>query len=183
LGRKSGNNLKKYTEKPSQITGKFLTKSPCHTSNSFSKNIIALIINFPELVDFRNEDFDIREAAFLNEDMTNLKELIIELIEDSDNKDPDSIMEEVAKACEKKDVLDLKNLLASIRSITLEFAKDKLSILLAKDSLLQVEGQYKEALMKNDEIDTHQSEITNQKIKEIFEYKDSLERKIIALEN
>ena len=78
--------------------------------------------------------------------------------------------------------MDLKNLLASIRSITLDFAKDKLSILLLKDSLLQVEQQYKEALSKIDEIETHQTAITNQKIKEIFDYKNSLEQNILSLE-
>jgi recombinational DNA repair ATPase RecF len=72
--------------------------------------------------------------------------------------------------------------LASISYITLEFARTKFGILLLKDLLLQVDQQYKEALSRIDEIETHQTAITSQKIKEISDYKNSLERKILQLE-
>ncbi len=94
----------------------------------------------------------------------------------------EALIEAVSQDLSKKDSSDLKNLLASISFITLESAQIKFSILLLKDLLLQVEQQYREVLNKIDEIETHQTAITNQKIKEIFDYKNSLERRILVLE-
>ncbi len=190
LGRVSGKKSdKKFdkrqaksSENSSTFAGNIHAKSSNNATEFLAKNIIALIVKFPELANFRNEDFDIREVQLMSEEMTNLKESIIEVIETGVNADAELFFDKISEFAAKKDLLDLKNLLASIRSITLDFAKDKLSILLLKDSLLQVEQQYKEALSKIDEIETHQTAITNQKIKEIFDYKNSLEQKILSLE-
>jgi DNA primase catalytic core len=190
LGRVSGKKSdKKFdkrqtksSENSSAFAGNIHAKSSNNATEFLAKNIIALIVKFPELANFRNEDFDIREVQLMSEEMTNLKESIIEVIETGVNADAELFFDKISEFAAKKDLLDLKNLLASIRSITLDFAKDKLSILLLKDSLLQVEQQYKEALSKIDEIETHQTAITNQKIKEIFDYKNSLEQKILSLE-
>jgi DNA primase len=186
LGRSSNQFSKKNkesrTENQSTFIGKVQVKTLDSASEALAKNIIGLIVAFPELANFRNEDFDIKEVQLLNEEMTHLKELVIEVIENSPEANTELLLEKMSEFIAKKDISHLKNLLASIRSITLEFAQNKLSILLLKDSLLQVELQYKEALNKIDEIETHQTAITNQKIKEIFDYKNSLEQKILSLE-
>lgn len=190
LGRVSGKKSdKKFnkgqikaSENSSAFAGNIHAKLSNNATEFLAKNIIALIVKFPELANFRNEDFDIREVQLMSEEMTNLKESIIEVIETGVDTDTELFFDKISEFAAKKDLLDLKNLLASIRSITLDFAKDKLSILLLKDSLLQVDQQYKEALSKIDEIETHQTAITNQKIKEIFDYKNSLEQKILSQE-
>ncbi len=151
-------------------------------SKNLAKAIIALIIKFPQLAQFNDDNFDIAEAHFFNEEMTILKDSLISLIEDNEDCTTDEILKNLESCATNNDLNDLKNVLASILSLTLDSARIKLSTLLLKDLLLQVDQQYKEALSKVDEIETHQTAVTNQKIKEIFDYKNSLERKIMSLE-
>jgi len=51
-----------------------------------------------------------------------------------------------------------------------------------KDLLLQVEEQCRESLGKINEAETHKTAITDQRIKEIFDYKNSLQAMILAAE-
>lgn len=177
-----GRNAKKTEQKTLQgFVSNQVNPITNNAARVIATNIIALIIQFPQLIDDQDLECDIRHVEFANEEMTNLKESVIELLDEKD-PDVDVIFNHLAPLCEKKQLLDLKNIVQSIKSLGLEFGKNKLSILLLKDSLLQVEEQYKEALSKIDEIQTHQSAITNQKIKEIFDYKNSLEKKILSLE-
>lgn len=178
-----GRNSKKFDKKtPANFSNNRINKFSNDISHTIDLNIIALILRFPKFIDFHNEDYDIRQVEFFSEDMTNLKESVIEVIESDENDDLGKIFDKISQFCEKKPLLDLKNIVRSITSLDEEFGKYKLSILLLKDSLLQIEGQYKEALNKIDDIQTHQSAITDQKIKEIFDYKNSLEAKIMSLE-
>ena len=151
-------------------------------SKMLGRAIIALIIKFPELAHFRDDNFDIKDVQFFNEEMANLKDSVIGLIEEEHEVVTENLFKALENFVHSNDLNDLKNVLASIQSLTLDSAQTKLSTLLLKDLLLQVDQQYKEALSRIDEIETHQTAITSQKIKEISDYKNSLERKILQLE-
>ncbi len=151
-------------------------------SKMLGRAIIALIIKFPELAHFRDDNFDIKDVQFFNEEMANLKDSVIGLIEEEHEVVTENLFKALENSGHGNDLNDLKNVLASIQSLTLDLAQTKLSTLLLKDLLLQVDQQYKEALSRIDEIETHQTAITSQKIKEISDYKNSLERKILQLE-
>ena len=153
-----------------------------NAAKNLGRAIIALILKFPELAHFRDDNFDIKDVQFFNEEMAILKDSVIALIEDEHEVVTENIIKALEISAASSDLNDLKNVLASIQSLTLELAQTKLSTLLLKDLLLQVDQQYKEALSKIDEIETHQTAITSQKIKEISDYKNSLERKILSLE-
>lgn len=147
-------------------------------TDSLARNIIAFIIKFPELAQFRDEDFDVRELHFSNEALSNLKELVIEAIENNE----ENFLAPLENSEFSKDITEIKNILARLGTPDLDLILVKFRILLLKDLLLQVEQQYKDSLDKIDEIETHQTAITNQKIREIFDYKNTLEQKILALE-
>ncbi len=147
-------------------------------SDSIAQNILALIVKYPELAQFRDNDFDVRELHFSNEDLSHLKELVLEAIENNE----ENLLTTLENSRFSKDVSQIKNILARLGTADLDSALVKFRILLLKDLLLQVELQYKESLSQIDEIETHQTAITNQKIKEIFDYKNSLEQRILALE-
>lgn len=178
LGRKSLNNQQNQISAISNSANNILPNVE-NTARILAKSIIFLIIKFPELANFRNNDFDLKESHFQDEEMTILKDKVIEMLENNKNNGLDNILEQISSYFSKKDLLDLKNMLASFTSISLEFATNKLSILLLKDLLLQVDLQYKEALAKKaDDINS----ATNEKITEISNYKKSLEQKILSFE-
>lgn len=186
-GGNSNSNQKKSSNTSDNFANKIYIKSskPNNLADSLAKNIVALIIKFPELANFRDESFDIKEAQFLSENLTNLKDLVVEIIENSELNQENIIksLENSAKELDfSQNLAEIKNILASINDISLNSALAKFSILLLKDLLLQVDLQYREVLNKIDEIETHQSEMINQKIRELFDYKNSLELKILSLE-
>lgn len=176
-----GKNLKKLPESNNLIK-KFYQKTNGSSGDILAKNIIALIINNPELAQFRDDSFDIKETQFINEDLTHLKEVVIELIDNNSNIDTINLFEALEKLGFDKDIKDIRNILVSLKANNLEFDLIKFRILLLKDLLLQVDRQYKDSLMEIDDIQTHQTAIISQKIKEIFDYKNSLEQQILSLE-
>lgn len=142
----------------------FPQKNP---SEDLAKNIIAFIVKFPELARFRDHMFDLQTMHFGSEKFTHLKELILE------NSDLSEFNEEMS---------EIENIVASLVNTDLESVTIKFRLLLLKDLLFQVEAQYKESLDKIDELETQVTTITNQKIKEIFDYKNSLQAMILAVE-
>jgi len=182
LGRNFGNNPKGGQKKSTPTTNNFAkkihTKQSDNASDSLARNIIAFIIQFPELARFRDDSCDVKEMQFGNENLTHLKDLIIELIEN----DEKNLVQALEKSGFDNDMKEIKNILARLGNSALDSNLIQFRILLLKDLLLQVDQQYKESLSKIDEIETHQSAVTNQKIKEIFDYKHSLEQKILSLE-
>lgn len=152
------------------------------TADLLGKNIVALIVAFPHLAHFRDESFDIKEMPLFSEKMTHLKDLVIEAVEENSESNTDEIIKTLEKSGANKDISDIISLVAGISAVDLNLVMVKFNILLLKDLLLQVDQQYKEVLSKTDEIETHQTAITNQKITEIFDYKNSLEHKILSLE-
>ena len=57
-----------------------------------------------------------------------------------------------------------------------------MSILLLKELLAQIDSQYKEQLLKIDDRATHQTEIIDNKIKELFSQKNKIEALIFNIE-
>jgi DNA primase len=146
--------------------------------DAIAKNIIALIIFNPDFASFRDDVFDIKEVEFLSENYTHIKELVIELIEEGEQK----ILAKLENSGFNRDAKEIGDIIARLKNDDLNANLVKLRILLLKDLLAQVEQQYKESLGKIDEIETHQSAITSQKIKEIFAYQNSLKLQISTLE-
>ncbi len=156
----------------------------------FAKNIISLLIKCPNLANYSDDKFNLREISFEDENLSEIKDQIIEYIDENDTKNEineknlflilenysDSSYNRSIKALIKKDFVGFDNLTES------EINK-KTRLLLLKNLLLQVEKLYKQALSKIDEIDTHQSAVSDDKITEIFAYKNSLEQEIIELES
>lgn len=146
----------------------FSLKNP---ADDLAKSIIAYIIKFPELANFRNDKFDIGTLHFSNEKYTRLKELVLE---SADLGEFSSEMSEI------------ENIVASLEGIDLESVATRFHLLLLKDLLPRVEEEYKQieaeykesSLSRAGEI----SEIDTQKIEEIKNYKESLKAMILAVE-
>ena len=170
-----GRSQKKEVSLQGNLSKKIYAKHTNNITDVLSKNIIAFIVKYPELASFRDEDFDICELHFTNESLSHLKELIIEGIENGEIN-PLAALENSEF---RNDIAEIKNILARLETTDLDSILIKFRTLLLKDLLLQVDQQYHESL---GEVETHQSAITNQKIKEIFDYRKSLEQKILSLE-
>ena len=160
-----GRGQKKFPEIFSKIT----LLPPRNFADDLSKNIIAFIVKFPELAQFRDDIFDIKELFLSSEKLTHLKELLIE----NEGHDLAEFTGEM---------LEIENIVASLEGIDLESVSIRFRLLLLKDLLLQVEEQCRESLGKINEAETHKTAITDQKIKEIFDYKNSLQAMILAAE-
>jgi DNA primase len=167
-----GRNQKNQAKNFSNFTSKIYIKPANNLADSLAKNIIAFIVKFPEFARFRDEDFDVRELHFMNENMTNLKDSIIDLIEDRDNEQI-NLLSALENPEFHNDIEDIKNILARLGTSDLDSALIKFRVLLLRDLLLQVDLQYKDSLSRIDEIEAHQT---------IFDYRTSLEHKILSLE-
>lgn len=187
LGREIKNKSSHYTSSHhysnnsnhvSGLTNKLHAKPMENQSDILAKNIIAFIIKHPDLSGFQDDDFNIAELYFDNDKLSHIKDHIIDAIENN-AENPLSTLE---KSDCSNDIADIKNIVARIGISDANLIVIRFRILLFKDLLLRVDQQYRESLGKIDEIETHQSAITDQKIKEIFDYKNSLEQQILSLE-
>ena len=172
IGRNQNNFKKNIIKK---------TILPNRNRNNFNQNslsIMAFLIKYPELINYRDNDFDLREMQFEDEKMSDLKEFVVNLIDENCQ----NIVEELEKSDFKLYNDEIKNILIRQNS-NCENVKLKFRLLLLKDLLFKVEEQYLENLNTTDEIQTHQTTISeNQKIIEIFDYKKSLQSQIRDLE-
>ncbi len=162
-----------------------LYNRPNNSADNLAKNIIALIIKFPQLSDYKDENFVLKEVNFLSDELTGLKDSALELIDEVENINQEILLETLEKSESSNYIKEIRNLLATMSSLDLELTVEsinqKMSLLLLKELLLQVDYQYKESLSKIDEIETYQTTIISEKIKEIFAYRNSLEQKILDL--
>lgn len=181
-----GRGQKKTTLNPTKIT-RVLHKN---LSEDLAKNIIALMVKFPDLAHYRDDMFDVCSMHFGSEKFTHLKDLVSDVITsetiDSVGRDVVKFFVSLREIDEmkgfEKEITDIQNIVASLANTDLESSLIRFRLLLLKDLLLQVEAQYKESLDKIDEVETKTTTILNQKIKEIFDYKNSLQTMILALE-
>jgi DNA primase len=178
LGRNPAKNQKNKNADFSNLNQKFYLRATNDPADSLARNIIAFLIKFPQLRQFRDDDFDIRELNFNNQNLSHLKELVLEF-EENDKK---NLVLTLENSEFSEDIIHVKNILIKLAEIDPDLILAKFRILLLQDLLLQVNAQYKDSLQRIEEIETHESGITSQKIKEIFDYKNSLEQKILSLE-
>jgi len=185
-GKKDKKPLKTAKKEPNlgNLVQKIYNK-PNNNADNLAKNIIALIIKFPQLSNYKDENFDLKEVNFLSDELTSLKDAALELIDEVENINQEILLETLEKSESGNYIREIRNLLATISSLDLELSNEsinqKMSLLLLKELLLQVDYQYKESLSKIDEIETYQTTIISEKIKEIFAYRNSLEQKILDL--
>ena len=145
--------------------------------NKNSLNIMAFLIKYPQLINYRDNDFNLREMQFEDEKMTELKEFILNLVDENCQ----NIVEELDKSVFRLYNGEIKNIVARQNSNDSNLQK-KFRLLLLKDLFSNVERQYLENLNAIDDIETHQTTISTQKITEIFDYKNTIHAKIIELE-
>jgi DNA primase len=185
-----GKNLKKNNQEslPNRhFLGKILKNIHSHDSNKknnniFAKNIIALMIKFPDFVNYEDENFNIRELQFLNEQENAIKDQIIEILDQNQDVKAENILTALENCDLNTNIKDIRNLLTSFEKITKDSALNSLKILFLKELLLQIDQQYKESLTDINKIETHQTSVVNQKITELFNYKVAIEKKIFDIE-
>lgn len=180
---RSLNKNKATTSKSSHLLAISSQKAGNNQKDSiFAKNIIALIIKFPEFINYQDENFNVRELQFLNEQENVIKDHLVEIIEHNQDIDEENILTALENSNFNANIKDIRNRLTSLAHITKGNALNSLKILFLKELLLQIDQQYKESLSDIDKIETHQTSITNQKITELFNYKIDLEKKIFDIE-
>ncbi len=178
-----GRNLTQNKATTPKLTKKTRQKISAKSADDvFAKNIIALMIKFPDFVNYEDENFNLRELQFLNEQKNAIKDQIIEILDKNPNINQDNILTALENCDFNANIKDITDLLASFAEITRDNALTSLKILLLKELLLQIDQQYKESLNDIDKIETHQTSIINQKITELFNYKVTLEKKIFDIE-
>lgn len=184
LGKNNNNN--------SAISSKIkiTTAKKTKASDVLALNIIAFLLKFPFLLNYEDKDFNIFDLNFDNEELLNIKEAIINELEEVEDigqnqENYPEITKNLLKSLEKLEINNhiskIGEIVATLDSINLESVPIKFRILLLQNLLIKVEEQYQDSLIKIEEITTHQSAITDQKITEIFKYKNELEQEIIAL--
>lgn len=185
IGRNNKFALKSYQKIESSIKKANLTNKN-NENEIISQNIIAFMLKFPALVNYYDEEYDIKEIELANEELTEIKDKIVEICEEFDeNSDYD----------EKKMLITLENYckndyISNIGALRMNISGDqndqeiitKMRLLLLKQSFLLIQEEYRHALSKIDEIDTHQTAVIDQRITEIFSYKNKLELEILKLE-
>lgn len=178
LSRNSFKELNQNQVKPTRINQYSLNNLNQKQAQNNFLPIIALIVIHPTLVDYQDDIFNLREMNFSNEIFTNFKDFVVELIDDGQK----NLLEMLENSDFSSYNMTLKTMIAGLIKISFESCKEKLRLMLLKDLVFQLEIQYQELLTKTEELQTHQSAITNNKIREIFDYKNSLQLKIIEIE-
>lgn len=143
------------------------TKSILSANKNLNKNtltIVALLIKFPQLVKYRDNEFDIRELSFEDEKFNEFKEFIINLIDENCS----NIIESLDKSDFNIYNVEIKNILASPQSNDINLNK-KFRLLLLQDLLNNLERQCKENL-NNAEIYIYKNSVQSQ----IFELQKEL---------
>lgn len=140
-------------------------------AEKFALQIISLLIAHPGFADYHDDSFIFREVNLLDEKLTDLKEFLIDLI-DNDQKNLLEMLENSEFNSYNK---ALKPMISGLSHKNFDSCKNIFRILLLKDLLLQLEIQCQESLNKND--DLHSEKIT-----EILNYKNSIKLLINKLE-
>ena len=123
-----------------------------------SLEILAFLIKYPSLVNYRDKEFDLREMDFNDDKISNLKEFIVNLI-DENCQNP---LEELEKS-------DFKHYNSFLKRIVDRLSNDKTNI----------EQMFRIVLLE----DLENKINTNLNKKEILEYKESLKESSVQLRN
>lgn len=197
LSKKKDKKYQKYQKKQPniqefvKIKTNIVRSEPIFNSENdiLAQNIIALMLKFQRLMSYHDQDFDIKEISFINEELTELKDKIIEEFEENYEIYQENIkklllkLENYAKTSYNKKIMSLLDgVFTNFDKLDENEINNKFRLLLLKNALNLVQLEYKQALSKIDEIDTHHTAVIDQKITELFTYKNSLEMQIISLE-
>src|SRR3989338_4827104 len=152
-------------------------------ADNLAKNIIAFIIKYPKIANYADESFDLSNITFLNPVLTDIKDQTLSIIEENPEISENNLLIALENYGHNDYIIDIGKIFRTIFEHGFVMSEseinEKMRLLLLKESFYQVEEQYKQALQQ-ETIDTHHSEIIDQKIKEIFAYKTTLEHKILA---
>ncbi len=177
LGRIS---FKKNADNSSVSKSNLSLVSKTKSTDEIGQAIIAMLIKFPYLAQYRDEMFDLKDLSLLHEDSTALKDFIVEMINDNNAITTQELLQILNE--QQKINNNISGLVDNIKFFDLNIAQIKFKILLIKDLMAQVSAQYNAALKQVDGISTHSTQVTDNKIREIFSYKNSLNNLIIKLE-
>ena len=153
--------------------------------NKIIKEIIALLLKFPQLVNFKNDDFEFEIVELSSDDYTAIKEILCEFIAEFNVESLLKVaifFERVKNFITKKDALDIENIIKTINYNDSKFAENKLHLLLLEDLLIKINQQSRILLDKITRSNNIEDSLLNQKISdEIFNYKSQVEKKILHL--
>lgn len=144
--------------------------------DQLARMIIAFILKYPNLSRYKDDDFNIEDLQFVNENLTCLKEILIENINDLSSMESFLSDSELLKAEMEKVSKISKTLSDELPNMS------KFRLLLLKEFLIKIEEQYKNHLNNFDQIQTNESLVIDQQIKEIFDYKNFLQQEILDIE-
>ncbi len=148
--------------------------------DSYSIAIIASIINFPELKDYQDEFCVLRNLEFKNQELSDLKEHLINFLDQNLTANFSEIKLDLEKII-VSDTLKNKIFTNKFFDKNLEKTKHQLKILLLQYFYEDVSQQYSETMAISDKIETDEIAIKDGKQKELFDYKTFLEKKILQL--
>jgi DNA primase len=173
-------NKKNYQIKNSINKSKIHNVIDIDKQDKYSISIIAIIANFPELRGYKDEFCVLRDLEFKNQKLSDIKEYLIDFLD----QNPTINFTEIKSYLEKIIVSnEIKNQIFSLKFFdkNLDKIQHQLKILLLKYLFENVSQQYNEAKALYDTIEVDESELKDGKIKELFEYKTYLEKKILQL--
>lgn len=152
------------------------------SSSVYAASIVSLLIKYPQLISYKNEYYDIRELSFYNEELTNLKELLIDFYDNNPDFKSGAIIDFLDRFADYK---NLKDKIPSPEKIAnnLNEARLKLEIFSLRFYYEQICQQYREMADLTDNIETDSISIKEGGQKSLFDHKTTLEKKIAQLEN
>lgn len=157
-------------------------KSKSEQVRDLDKKVIAFIIAMPQLAHFREDGCDVFEMHLSDEKLDQLKSELTDLIDQEGASEKEKFYQIAAELAGEKLAKEIAKMVSSLENSDLEANLVKFRILILQDLLLHVEAQYKSSLSEIDDVETSHSAITDRKITEIFEYKKSLQQRILRLE-
>ncbi|MFT7086715.1 MAG: DNA primase [Rickettsiales bacterium] len=181
LGKNKKFQSKKITSKTS-INHNFDLDS----QDIYSIYIISYIVTFPELKDYQDEFCVLRNLEFKNQELSNIKEHLINFLDRNQETNFVEIKSELEIFIQSEEI---KRQIFSNKfaNDNLEKIRYNLQISLLRYLCEEVSLQYRETLSINDEIKTDeisfQPVLKDGKQKELFNYKTYLEKKILDLIN
>ena len=150
--------------------------------DAYAFNIIKLLVNFPKLVNYKSKFFDISIDSFESENLSNLKDSIVEFILDNNIEDSDAVYKYVEGLCCDSSIKS-KILLDNNSCFNLDSARLRLEIMILKSHYQQVNVQYLNLLKDPNSLKTSYSSLSEGELKAIVEYKIQLEKEILSLES
>lgn len=157
-----------------------------NNSLNIIKNIAALIIKFPQLIYFQNDDFKFYDLVIATDEANEIKDYIVDFIDSNNSKyidekediNPDFLL----NILNNSDYNEIVNIIKAISYFDIEIAKSKFYLLLLKDLLLKITNDCN-ILSPDIARDCIITTKVNNNYDNIFIYKMNIEKKILLIEN